>query len=47
MVGKKVKQLLILFLVVPLMWGINDAAYAGTMDAAMQECLIGAMEKAG
>jgi len=47
MEGKKVKQIVFLLLVVPLMWGINDAAYAGIMDAAMQECLIEAMEKAG
>ena len=46
MEGKRVKQFIILFLVVPIMWGINGVAFAGGMDAAMQECLMKAMEKA-
>jgi len=40
------KLFVFLFLVAPLLWGINGAAFAGGMDAAMQECLMKAMEKA-
>ena len=43
--GKKLKQVVILLQVVLLLCGINGAAFAGDMDAAMQECLIKAMQK--
>ena len=46
MEGKRLKQIVILFLVVPFL-GINGAVFAADMDAAMQECLIKAMQKAG
>ena len=44
--GKRVKQVVILLLVVLLQWGINGTAFAGDINAAMQECFIKAMEKA-
>jgi hypothetical protein len=40
------KQIVFLFLAVPLLWGINAAAFAADMDAAMQECLLKALETA-
>lgn len=43
--GKWVKQVVILLLVVLLLRGTNDAAYAADMDAAMQECIINTMQK--
>jgi len=44
--GKKVNKIVILFLGVLLLWGINGAAFAADMDAAMQECLLKALETA-
>ena len=44
--GKQVKQVLILFLVVPFLCGINGAAFAADMDISMQECFIKAMQQA-
>ena len=43
---EKLRRLLTLFLVVPLLSGINTATLAGDMDSAMQECLIKAINKA-
>jgi len=43
--GKKLKQVVILLQVVLLLCEINGAAFAAEMDAAMQECLIKAMQK--
>ena len=40
------KQIVFLFLAVPLLWGINSAAFAADMDAVMQECLLKALETA-
>ena len=40
------KQIVFLFLAVPLLWGINGAAFAADMDAVMQECLLKALETA-
>jgi len=44
--GKSVKQYIILFLVMPILCGAYGAAFAGDMDAVMQECLIKSMQKA-
>ena len=46
MEGKRVKQVVILFLVVPLLWGLNGAVFAADIDAAMEECLLKAMTTA-
>jgi phospholipase A1 len=43
---KRVRQFIFLFLVVLFLWGACITAFAGSMDTAMQECLIKAMEKA-
>jgi len=44
--GKRFVQFVVLFLVVPLLNGISSVALAEEMEAAMQECLINAMQKA-
>ena len=46
MKGQILRRLLILFLAVLLLGGINSATLAGDMDSAMQECLVKAMQKA-
>jgi len=43
MEGKMVKQIIFLFLVIPLLCGIHSAALAADMDTAMQECLMKAL----
>jgi phospholipase A1 len=44
---KRVKQIIFLFLVVPLLWGINSTVFAADMNAAMEECLNNEVQKAG
>jgi len=44
--GKRLKQVVILLLVVLLQWGIDDSAFGADMDTAMQECIIKTMQSA-
>ena len=46
MKGYTLRYLVILFLAVPLLGGINSATLAGDMDSAMQACLVKAIQKA-
>lgn len=44
--GSKAKQIVLLLLVVSIPWEIYGTALAAEMDAALQECLIQALQKA-